>query len=845
MTFWRRHKLRREFRGVMTQNFWRRRERASSRRFGTLRVKFRLWSLSSNALSETQTLLRALFSTFKASILGVLLLALLLCVEMALVQYAGLGFIRAKPATSIGEFLSVSVYVLAALLGFLLATVGIVLGNAYQDVSAAVREVILSDTRTRAYLKLVGLSIGVGIGIVLINGLGLIAVGYLTIGVYAILVLLGGWAIGSLAFGAFDLFNPILLSREPLRALYRSINQLDSKGFLLDDAVLRASALDSDKLLQTLSELIQLTKERKSINCDELADTINLLLSELQIYAGKKHQIPPTSGWFVPELSYPRWIESDASAVSIALETSTPLQAKLEPTTDWFERRVAELTCTAIEACIATNNRDASIRIILDVASTAGVFARCYRVDDAITFASIIADHCWRLNIDNEASDAVLSVIPQVLTGLLLGWKGATDAWVAEIDRAVSTAEWDNANSTKVEIRGPGRVWRAAQDLLRQIQAELEIEGRRVSPSWYLRARLAGECIIFTREFSDQLPKLLLKFAGNDSEKQISSKTQAAVCAETLQMLSKADLLSDSISSVVDEMNEIQQVHEPMPIPEVTSLLDRIQGIRASTLEKTAECLTLLEPDNAKEAPDYFGQALFTLMHHTEQAMAEGNSDLVGRLFPKVLDASLKFHGHLVSTYMPPTYDLSPAVYNPVLDILELSGLAMIYEELREDSSAESVRQSWQNGLRDRADPESFAKGVLGILELAQGIYMPMSQMRHRWETRLIDQVVRAGYGRPEYLPIDPFEEERVKWQAPRLIRMLAVSESMPLLTVLPYEIFVAEFIVPFSGEEQHSLRKRRGLSRYYEGVDFQRINLANQSVSSEPSDNDSEGVPC
>lgn len=826
----------------MTQKFWRRREQASSRRFGTLRVKFSLWSLSSNALSETQTLLRALYSTVKASILGVLLLTLLLFVEMALVQYAGLGFIRAEPVTSIGDFLSVSVYVLAALLGFYLATVGIVLANAYQDVSAAVREVILSDTRTRTYRRLVGLSIGVGVGIVLINGLGLIAIGYLTIGVYAILVLLGGWAIGSLALGAFDLFNPILLSREPLRALYRSISQLDSKGFLLDDAVLRVTALNSDRLLQTLSELIHLATERKSINCDELAETINLLLGELQIYAGMKHQIPPTSGWFVPGISYPRWIESHDSTISVALETSTPLQAKMEPITDWFERRVAELTCTAIEACIATNNRDASIRIILDVASTAGVIAGCYRVDDSMTFASIIADHCWRLDLDNEASDAVLSVVPQVMTGLLLGWKRATDGWIAEIDRAISTGQWDNADSTKVEIRGPDRIWRAAQDLLQQIQAEHEIEGRRISPDWYLRARLAGECTIFAREFSDELPKLLLKFAGNETEKKISSKTQAAVCAETLQMLSKADLLSESVSSVVDELNRIQQVHELMATPEVTSLHNKIEGIRASTFEKTAECLAQLDPDNSKDAPDYFGQALYTLTHHIEQAMAEGNSDLVGRLFPKVLEASLKFHWHLIATYMPPTYDFSPAVYNPVLDILELSGLAMIYEDLRQDNSAESVRASWTDWLSNRADPETFAKGILGILELAQGIYMPMSQMRHRWETRLIDQILRAGYSRPEYVPIDPGEEERVKWQAPRLIRMLAVSESMPLLTVLPYEIFAAEVIVPFSGEEQHSLRKSRGLSRYYEEVEFQRINQATQQMGSEALDSHLEG---
>ncbi len=342
----RHRKLRRDSEELKTQKFWRRREEAESRRFKFLRSRFAIRSHIVNAKDDIGILRRSAASILSGSaVLGLLLLVVVVVAEIALDNYTEFKFIPSNAVFSVGTFPSIAVPVLAALLGFYLATVGIVLGNAYHDVSSSVQQLILANKETRLYLLSVGMSIMTGLANVLVGSMRIITVGYLVTSMYVLLVCFSGWALAKLALGAFDLLNPVTLAGEPLQRLYRAIIHLDSKGFLLDDAVLRATASNADRTLTTLTEIIRLTKERKSVNRDQLAEMAELFLAQIQIYARRKHRLRSDSGWFILKPSYPRWVESNESARDLALKTSTALQAEHSPATDWLEKRAAELVC--------------------------------------------------------------------------------------------------------------------------------------------------------------------------------------------------------------------------------------------------------------------------------------------------------------------------------------------------------------------------------------------------------------------------------------------------------------------------------------------------------------------
>ncbi len=579
----------------------------------------------------------------------------------------------------------------------------------------------------------------------------ILANGYLVIGVYTLLVCLSGWSFAALAFGAFNLLNPIELSREPLRILNRVVRQLDSKRLPRNDVVLISAALRVDQTLKTLAEIIRLTNERRSVDRVELARRIGFLMGQVEVYARNKHRLPHESGWFTLEISYPRWVEYNASAVSIALETSTPLSG----VPDWLEQRAAELVASALEACVISDHTDAAHAITQTAGEAAGALARFSRLAEATAFARIIADSCRNPSEQNETANAVASAPPIIMTEILLGWKSAISSWPEEIDRVVENTDWDNPNTRQAQIQCTARVRRAAHVLLFEIHAENAIEKTRITPAWYLRSTLASECIISLSEFVESLLEILPYYADNRELVGVSPEALATTTFQALQMLSKAELLTETILSAVETLEAKQQGHNPTSVPEV----ERVDSLRSVVIEQLGKAAEQLRPAQSKSSPDYFGQTIFTLLYHMEQAMSNGDIGVIESVFPSVLTASLKLHDHVNMTYRPPTYEFTPANFNPILDLLELSGLALIYEETRSDGSAESVREAWKAQSDSCGSQAGFATQILDILDRAESGFAPLSIMRTNWQTHVAQKIVEKGFAIPEY---NPFEESPV-----------------------------------------------------------------------------------
>ncbi len=659
------------------------------------------------------------------------------------------------------------------------------------------------------------MAIGAGLTLLLLRSVGA-PYGYLTIASYAGLVLFSGWAFARLAFGAFNLFNPIVLGGEPLEVLHRAIGHLGARGVAGDEAVLRAASRQADHALQVLSELIELTSDRRSVARDDLALLVELLLAEVRFYGERKHLLTPTSAWFPQAPAYPRWVETGFSEMSVALQTSTPLQPRLEPVTDWLEKRSAELASVALETCIEEGDTDAALRVTRAAGVTAKALAGCYRLDDALAFATVVRDGCLSNQQDSATARLLTSEPPLILTELLLGWRDAIRSWPTVIRSTVFQAEWDVAKTSVVHVRGPERVWKAAQRLLQEVQAEHAIEGRRVTPDWYLQSALATECILSLQEFASGFPSLLDDFIGPTLEHS-SPASRVAAGSQALQAIAKAELVVDEISQALEGLKGLQRGHDPQSLDELVGLSARVRARQNPILQSLATAVIELQPEESTSAPDLFGEALFRLIHHSEQAIADGNPDLLGRVFEQVLSATLTLQRHLIALHGPPTHQFSPAIYNPLVDLLELSGLALIYQVLRDDdNSAGPVRGAWEGWAEAHDSSEEASRAVLDILDSADGGIPAGSPRRTQWESRLVRQVVDAGYATPES---DLFGNQP-PWSAPLLIKVLGVEQSPPGVSVHPRAIFAATVIGPLSGETKAELRARPGLRHYFENLD-------------------------
>ena len=720
-------------------------------------------------------------------------------------------------------FPTLAVQVSASLLGFYLASVSIVLGQSYSNVSADVRELVLGNPQTKLHLGSVGMAIGAGLTLVLLQSVE-VSYGYVTVAGYVTLVAFSGWAFIRLAFGAFNLFDPVVLAQQPLLELYRTINRLGSGGLSNKEAVLGVASHEANRALRILAELIELTSYRVSFDRGRLAGVIETLLILVQIYTRQKHVLTPNSQWFIREPVYPKWIEATESETSVALKSSTPLQPRLQPSSYWLERRSAELASSALASCVAANDRDSALRITNQVAETARVLARSYRINEAIEFSAVVRDRCWSIGAKNLAADAVAMTPPLFLANLILGWREAIMEWPEEIRTTVNETKWDRRSTRSVQIRGSDRVWNAAQQLLKEVKAEQEIQGHRTTPDWYLQLALADVCLLSLREFAKELPNHLETFL-NPTPKDLSPEVEAMTGSQSLQALAKAQFVADTLPQAVENLEALRMGNNRQEAEEFDSLNDVIRKCRTEVLQGIAGALIQLQPKQTKSEPDLFGEAYFTLIHHIEEAVATGDVALVKEVFPKILYSSFVLQDYVLSTYQSPTYQVNSAIWDPAVDILELSGLALAYAALRGDQSDAPVRQAWIELISSYPHPDEVARMLLDGLEIGDGYTLggisPRDIARTEWEMRLSKEVVKAGYGGPK---IFHFTDETPEWNAPLIIKMMGVSDQMPTMFLKPRTIFAAEVIGPLSGETRDKLKSRQSLRHFYEQKDFHNV---------------------
>ena len=392
--------------------------------------------------------------------------------------------------------------------------------------------------------------------------------------------------------------------------------------------------------------------------------------------------------------------------------------------------------------------------------------------------------------------------------------------WPGEIRAVVNDTKWDHRSTKTVRVRGSDRVWKAAQQLLREVKAEQDIQGRRGTPDWHLRFALADVCIFSLREFAKELPKHLDDFLKPTSTGP-SPEVIAMTGSQALQALAKAQLIADTLPQAAENLEVLRTGNDRHEVEEFEGIYELVRTCRTEVLQRIAEALIQLRPDRTKSEPDLFGEAFFTLVHHTEEAIATGDVVLVKEVFPKILYSSLVLQEYVLSTYHPPTYQVNSTIMDPTVDILEISGLAMIYAALRGDQSDAPLRQAWIDQLGSFPRPDEAARLVLDRMEMKDGYaslgISPRDIARSGWEIRLTNKIVEAGYAVPEF---NPLGEERPVWNAPPLIKMLGVSEHMRSIFLNPRVIFAAEVIGPMSGETEDILRSRRSLRRFYEKKD-------------------------
>lgn len=825
-----------ELQHQLTRDYWELREHDDARRMRrlsrTIRLRDALDSIGQDAASSRRTI----GAVFGGLALGVIAGGALLSAEWLLSQRWSGVVPLGDERPPMGEFPKLAAEVTASLLGLYLAAVSIVVGTVYQDVSAEIRSLVLGGATTRLRLWLMGTALGAALFLVLLESVS-IPFGTISLGAFALLLAFAAYAFIQLAFGSLNLLDPLALVSEPLAQLARSLSRLDRLE-KAHDALRRREAQGIQYRLHLLSQIVKESQMRSAISTSKLTTLARDVANAVVLYSYQRHRIPTNSGWHLPAASYPRWVESDNSSTDLAIHVGVPLQGKEEPDLFWLEAELGGLMAEVLAATVKAADRDAALTV-LSLAGNSGAQVAALRYPDAAdVYCRAVARMCREVPTDGKAGRAVQGEAPMLLMSRLLGWGQGIEQWPREIQESASET---THGAIVGPMHGPRRVLQAVTDLRTQLEAEIMIEGKCISPAWYLRAALADSAILAIREYCRDLPKAVREHSSLSGSADLPATNTVALCTQSIQLLEKAQLTVDRMASAVPQLEQFRGENAPVETPEFDAARIELSTIRTQVFRQLAAQLPQLEPSSDRSTPDWFGDAHYRCLHECADAIAMGDVGSVRGLFPAIMLASLRLDTYVRTTYTAPTYQVNSAVLDPLLDLLEISGLALIYGEVRRDTTANPITESWNRFLTDQADTQMLASAYLDLLDLSRpGVGLglsPRSITRTAWEMRLSRDMIDRGLVRPRH---SPFSEPQ-DWQAPEIAQLLNMSEDYPTSSIDPRVLFAARVLAPASGESDADLRRRPELRQYYEQLDF--LHRRRSGDARHDGDSDDEGA--
>jgi hypothetical protein len=138
----------------------------------------------------------------------------------------------------------------------------------------------------------------------------------------------------------------------------------------------------------------------------------------------------------------------------------------------------------------------------------------------------------------------------------------------------------------------------------------------------------------------------------------------------------------------------------------------------------------------SSDLPDYFGHAYVVLAEECYRMMSVGNTMLFDKVFPKFFDALLPaFERTLAQQVASKEDDLLALSSEPILDILELSGYAIIYSELDGREFWNVAKRLWDQFFTRIPNPRNFMQGMIGLVDYRRSMLaiFPHDVIRTRW----------------------------------------------------------------------------------------------------------------
>jgi hypothetical protein len=824
---WGRSKVQRSVEWQFSPHYWRWRERFSILKFRVRRFLFSLryrWRNVAEAISIIRGLLFQIATKLFLAITVIVLLEVgegLFLSNRQLLPLAIQHFITSttnvinRDPAGYGNLLSTLAQIAGIFLGLYFTAVSVVASTVYARVQGDVRSLLLRDKLGNHYINIVAFLAAYATIL-----LGLIALGHqpavLSLVAAAVVGVAAVFSFVVLGYRSFHFFDPTNLATYLLSDLTLWIRNATPGGLHWSDPAFQAhyqrQAADA---LSTYGNIVALANSEQQLQSGSLLELSKRTFSLLQFYAREKLSIPTQSRWFRRTYRHKDWLTAHYSETSIALNTGTVLAPDQIPNITWFEREIGDSLRSSLGGLLSRMDLPNAYEFFNAAQLTIGYIAKKYGVQEALqifkTLTTLIYEHSHNTeypstngqeNVDSlKFALALIDLHGLSFISILLGASEVIRSIDAKLlKRTIKAIRWQSSDGI-YRTQFPRKVVEQLEYLRTGLEFERAVEGRYISPDWYLEQNVAISFLRFIEDVVSTLITQLEKVTIVEVNKLISEKRPlfaAQLIQRSLEACNKFSHHYVEFEQFSERLAELRKMQD-MPWPIVNWKLnhEKISSVRKELMIALAQLLTVLEPRPVSDLPDYFGYAYSVVAEECFAAMANGDDVLFQKLFPSYFSASIDAHQRCIAN--PVSTDSSMQFgysAQPIIDTFELSGYSILFQELDGKGYWDTARKVWDAYIGSFDDRKAIVQALnaFGNYELPLVVF-PRSMLRTSWETELGRRLREEGLAMNEF--DHPFHENDDDW----------VEHSSPIIRVLARSVILLDearkfFTIVYFGDD-------------------------------------------
>jgi hypothetical protein len=717
---------------------------------------------------------------------------------------------------SYATFLSTIGGIGGVLIGFYYAGLTAVSSASYVQVPGVLRTLLLRQPVGSFYIRVLAFTTFVSLCLLAFHAVGFSPVRL----AIPFLVLLSGLTILSfvhLGQQAFYFFDPTKLAGSVFIDLERWVKRATAQSRFWDDPSFQNHAnRQADTALKALSVLSTHSSSQKYIESEAITGLAVSTLGFLFRYEHACTMIPSDSKWYPSQYEHPDFYAAGDLKVGMAIRTGGSVQPITVSNPWWVQDAALPLVFASLKKSIEDNNSAAAFRLMNAIGTYIERLGETWQVEQAIsiieTAAGIISN--GTLSREHKGEESSLRQLGLVESlglfpiGMLLGFvRSLEHVRLTRIQAMLGRVRWHKPES--LYQVGFSRFALPTLEWFRtRLQFEVLAERTICTPQWCIEQGVVNDYLKAFHKSVDLLLGVSARLYAAWHTVHIHNNNPwagATVLNRHGEYLSKLQIHFEKLAATEKEYESARVTPDILgwPSARIDEFKARITSYENEYEIRVArEAHSLVGVKRNSNVPDFAGEFLSRTAHSVLKAIRGDDFTTFSATFPWFFQASIKKAAELFPS--PKVTDETERIQRfnmaagPLLDLMELSGYALLVSELRQGSQLWSTTKAlWDTYFRENETGRAHVQVMGAVLDSADiPLSMPAGELiRTGWRMQ-VGGLLREIPVENRLVPSSSIIVEEVVQHPSALVRVLARDRIPGFFRGL--DIFSAMYFVAY-----------------------------------------------